>query len=117
MSYSPRPNCPWRKPAKHPLDRAEKIAHVIGGMMLGGFAGSFFVIESFFAVLITEQGTLWIPGGVLLASMTVSGVLAKGRITHSGYHLTWLKKSVSHYFRQLQSCRSAFPKSFWNLVD
>jgi hypothetical protein len=75
VSYGPKPNCPWRKPAKHPLDHAEKIAHVIGGMMFGAFASCFFVIESFFAVMITEQGTLWIPGGVFLASMAVSGVL------------------------------------------
>ena len=76
MTYGPKPNCPWRKPPKHPLDRAEKIAHVIGGMMFGGLASSLFVIESFFAVMITEKGSLWIPGGVLLGSMALAGLLA-----------------------------------------
>jgi len=75
MTYGPKSQCPWRKPPKHPLDRAEKIAHVFGGMMFGAFASLFFVIESFFVVMITEKGTLWIPGGVLLAAMAISGVL------------------------------------------
>lgn len=76
MSYAPKPNCPWRKPPKHPLDHAEKIAHVIGGMMFGMLAGGYFVISSFFAVIITEQGTLWIPGGILLGSISSGGLLA-----------------------------------------
>ena len=75
MKYGPKPNCPWRKPPKHPLDHAEKIAHVIGGMMFGAFASLFFVVESFFAVMITEKGSLWIPAGVLLGSMALSGIL------------------------------------------
>lgn len=75
MTYGPKPQCPWRKPPKHPLDRALKIAHVIGGMMFGALASSFLVIETFFTVLITEKGTLWIPAGILLASMAISGIL------------------------------------------
>lgn len=72
----PKPNCPWRKPPKHALDHAEKIAHVVGGMMFGAFASGAFVIESFFAVVNTESGTLWIPSGILLGSMALSGLLA-----------------------------------------
>ena len=76
MSVGPKPNCPWRKPPKHPMDHAEKIAHVIGGMMFGAFASGYFVIYSFFAVAITEKGSLWIPGGILLGSMALSGLFA-----------------------------------------
>jgi hypothetical protein len=75
MTYRPTTNCPWRKPPKHSLDHAEKLAHVICGMMFGAFASSFVVIESFFAVMITEQGSLWIPGGIFLASIATAGSL------------------------------------------
>jgi len=75
MTYGPKTQCPWRKPPKHPLDRAERIAHVVGGILFGALASSFLVIQFFFTLLITEKGTLWIPGGVLFASMALSGLL------------------------------------------
>ena len=75
MSTGPKPNCPWRKPPKRPLDRADKIAHVVGGAMLGALACSFFVIELVFAALISEQGTLWLPIAVGCVSTTLGGVL------------------------------------------
>ncbi len=75
MTYHPTSNCPWRKPPKHPLDYADKFAHVFCGMIFGAFASSFFVAEFFFAVLITEQGSLWIPGGIFLASIATTGIL------------------------------------------
>ena len=75
MSTGPKPNCPWRKPPKHPLDRADKIAHVVGGAMFGALASSFFVLELAFAVLISEHGTLWVPAAVGGVSTALGGVL------------------------------------------
>lgn len=76
MSVGPKPNCPWRKPPRHPLDHAEKIAHVIGGALFGGLASLYHTIAAFFAVSISEQGTLWIPAGILLAGMSLGSLLA-----------------------------------------
>ena len=59
------------------MDHAEKIAHVIGGMMFGALASGYFVIYTFFMVLISEKGSLWIPGGILLGSMSLGGLLAR----------------------------------------
>ena len=96
MSHGPQPQCPWRKPPKHPLDRAEKIAHVIGGMMFGGLASSFFVIESFFAVMVGEHGTLWFPGEIFLASMATSGVLG-GIFGHR--FIDWMSENWTRFGR------------------
>ncbi len=74
MSYGPTPNCPWRKPPKHPMDHALKIAHVVGGMMLGALASSIVVIFALFWV-IENGGSFWIPGGILLGSMAICGLL------------------------------------------
>ena len=43
--------------------------------MFGALAGSFSVIELVFAVLISEQGTLWLPIAVGCVSTTLGGVL------------------------------------------
>ena len=75
MSTGPKPNCPWRKPPKHPLDRTDKIAHVVGGAMFGALASSFFVIELAFTVLISEHGTLWLPAIVGCVSIVLGGIL------------------------------------------
>ena len=75
MSAGPKPNCPWRKPPRHPLDRAEKIAHVIGGMMFGALASGGLVISAFFVVAIHGK-SLWVPGGIVLGSSAVGGLLA-----------------------------------------
>ena len=97
MSYGPKPQCPWRKPPKHPMDRALKIAHVIGGMMFGALAASFFVIETFFAVMITERGSLWIPGGILLGSMALSGLLAA---IFGERFIAWMEENWTRFARR-----------------
>ncbi len=43
--------------------------------MFGALASSFFVIELVFAVLISENGTLWLPIAVGCVSTTLGGVL------------------------------------------
>lgn len=96
MACKPTTNCPWRKPPKHPLDHAEKLAHVICGMMLGAFASSFLVIESFFAVMIYEKGSLWIPGGIFVASIAVAGIL--GGVYGSRF-LDWMSENWARFGR------------------
>ena len=96
MSTGPKPNCPWRKPPKHPLDRADKIAHVVGGAMLGALACSFFVIELVFAALISEQGTLWLPIAVGCVSTTLGGVLGGVIGTRS---INWMSGNWHEFHR------------------
>ena len=96
MSTGPKPNCPWRQPPTHPLDRADKIAHVVGGAMLGALACSFFVIELVFAALISEQGTLWLPIAVGCVSTTLGGVLGGVIGTRS---INWMSDNWHEFHR------------------
>jgi hypothetical protein len=66
-------------------------------MRFGAFASSFFVIESFFAVMITEQGTLWIPGGVFISSIMVSGIL--GGVFGNRF-IDWMSENWHRFGRQ-----------------
>lgn len=76
MSVGPKPNCPWRKRRRHPLDHAEKIAHVLCGIMFGTLAAAVPVGQMCFAVLITEKGSLWFPMAIAGTAMVVSGILS-----------------------------------------
>lgn len=96
MSVGPKPNCPWRKPPRHPLDHAEKIAHVIGGAMFGGLASLYHTIAAFFAVSISEQGSLWIPAGILLGSMSLGAILA-GIFGHR--FIDWMEANFTKFWR------------------
>ena len=43
--------------------------------MFGALASSFFVIELAFAVLVSENGTLWLPAIVGCVSIVLGGIL------------------------------------------
>jgi hypothetical protein len=43
--------------------------------MFGALASSFSVIELVFAVLVSENGTLWLPASVGCASIVLGGIL------------------------------------------
>lgn len=96
MSSGPKPNCPWRKPPKHPLDHAEKIAHVIGGMMFGAFAAGGFVIESFFGAAIFER-SMWIPAAILLVALLAGGLL--GAFVGRPF-IDWIEEHWSLFWRR-----------------
>ncbi|MEZ6122375.1 MAG: hypothetical protein R3C49_04275 [Planctomycetaceae bacterium] len=82
------------------MDHAVKVAHVIGGMMFGGLASLFLVIETFFVVAITEQGSMWIPAGILCGSMALGGLL--GRLLGDRF-IDWMSAHWGRFWRHHDS--------------
>ncbi len=57
------------------MELAEKTAQVIGGAFFGLLASGCVSFGMFFAVIVSERETLWLPVSICFGSMLVSGIL------------------------------------------
>jgi hypothetical protein len=96
-SYGPKPQCPWRKPKKHPLDRADKIANGVIGALFGVFVAAPVSIELAFAILVNERGSLWWTVELEGISVMVFGSL--GTIFGDRF-INWMTENWHLFFRQ-----------------
>lgn len=97
MPYEPKkPQCPWRKPKKHPMDRADTIANGVIGALFGVLISAPLVIELAFAVLINEHGSLWITVPIEIAVVAVCGTLG---LFFGDRFINWLSDNWHHFYR------------------
>ena len=92
----PTPRCPWRKPPKHPMDRAHRISNFV----VSGFFGALIVIgpaiQLWFAVLINEQGSTWWPVEILAAAVAITGFLG---LIFGDRFVDWLADNWEQFVR------------------
>ena len=95
--YGPKPQCPWRKPKKHPLDRADKIANGVIGALFGIFVSAPLAIQLTFAILIQERSSLWWTMGLEGGYVLIFGAL--GFIFGERF-INWMSDNWHLFFRR-----------------
>ena len=97
MRYEPKkPQCPWRKPQKHPMDGADKIANSVIGALFGVLVSAPLVIQLTFGFLFAEHGSLWYAAYIELGIVVLFGALG---LIFGDRFINWMADNWQQFYR------------------